>query len=87
MRRLSIILSYFCIFSVSAYAADHIDLVRKGNEAFKKGDYKGALEYYHSAETDLPESPELEYNMAGALHQDGGYEQAVEKYRKALTTK
>jgi len=71
---------------VDARGEDHIDLVKKGNEAFQKGNYKKALEYYHRAETDLPESPELDYNVAGALHQDGGYEQAVDKYTRALNT-
>jgi len=71
---------------VDALGEDHIDLVKKGNEAFKNGNYKKALEYYHRAETDLPESPELDYNVAGALHKDGGYEQAVDKYTKALNT-
>jgi len=72
--------------AVNALGEDHIDLVKKGNEAFENGDYKKALEYYHRAETDLPESPELDYNVAGALHKDGGYEQAVDKYTKALNT-
>ena len=72
--------------AANALCEDHIDLVKKGNEAFENGNYKKALEYYHLAETDLPESPELDYNVAGALHQDGGYEQAVDKYTKALNT-
>jgi Ca-activated chloride channel family protein len=62
------------------------DKVKKGNQAMAGGDYRKALEYYHDAETDLPESPELEYNMAGALHYDGGYEEAVDKYQRALNT-
>lgn len=68
----------------SVVAENYVDKVLNGNRAFNAGDNKKALEYYHSAETDLPESPELEYNIAGALHQDGGYEEAVEKYQKAL---
>ena len=62
------------------------DKVKNGNEAMARGDYRKALEYYHDAETDLPESPELEYNMAGALHYDGGYEEAVDKYQRALNS-
>ncbi len=62
------------------------DKVKKGNQAMAGGDYRKALEYYHDAETDLPESPELEYNMAGALHYDGGYEEAVDKYQRALNS-
>ncbi|MEW6413362.1 MAG: tetratricopeptide repeat protein [Candidatus Zixiibacteriota bacterium] len=66
------------------FAADYVDLVKQGNEAYRKQDYKQALEYYHSAETDLPESPQLEYNIAGALYQQGNYEETVERYTRAL---
>ncbi|MEA3297713.1 MAG: hypothetical protein U9R56_07610, partial [candidate division Zixibacteria bacterium] len=87
MRRLfvaTLFLSALC--AVPANAEDYIDLVRKGNEAFKSGDHKKAMECYHSAETELPESPELEYNMAGALYRDGAYEEATDKYTKAMNT-
>jgi len=86
MRRVFVSV-FIVLFSFSlTYAEDYIDLVKKGNDAFNNKDYKKALEYYHYAETEIPESPELEYNMAGALTEDGGYEQAVDKYTKALNT-
>lgn len=74
------------ILAGSAAGEGLFDKVKKGNQAMAGGDYRKALEYYHDAETDLPESPELEYNMAGALHYDGGYEEAVDKYQRALNT-
>ncbi|MFQ6008647.1 MAG: tetratricopeptide repeat protein [Candidatus Zixiibacteriota bacterium] len=87
------LLIYALVFLIAAipsisivHAEDHVSLVKKGNEAFANDDYKKALEYYHMAETDLPESPELNYNIAGALHKEGAYEQAVEKYNTALKT-
>jgi Ca-activated chloride channel family protein len=67
-------------------AENYLDAVEQGNEAYLKGDYQTALEKYHVAETDLPESPELEYNMAGALHHEGKYEEAVERYSRALNS-
>lgn len=85
-RYILVTLLALMLIIANALGEDHIDLVKKGNEAFKNGNYKKALEYYHRAETDLPESPELDYNVAGALHQDGGYEQAVDKYTRALNT-
>ena len=81
----SILIAGLVVFS-TARAEDHVDLIKKGNAAFNEGDYKKALEYYHAAEPDLPESPELEYNLAGALAKDGAYEQAVDKFGKALNT-
>jgi len=67
-------------------AGDHVELVKQGNDSFWAQDYKSALKYYHDAEIELPESPELEYNMAGALYNQGGYEEAVERFEKALKT-
>ncbi len=85
MRR--VLVTAICLMAaMSAYGEDYIDLVEKGNEAFKQSDYKTALDFYHSAETDLPESPELDYNIGSALSKDEGYEQAVEKLTRALNT-
>jgi tetratricopeptide (TPR) repeat protein len=72
--------------AVPAVRADHIEAVKKGNEAFAKKDYMAALEQYHAAETDLPASPELDYNIAGALFEQGKYEGAVDKYTRAMNT-
>jgi len=85
VRKLIIVAGLLLTFiNATAVAEDYIDLVEHGNDAFKAGKYKEALQFYHSAETDLPESPELEYNMACALSQDGVYEEAVERYTKAM---
>ena len=74
------------MFGASAYAEDHVDLVKKGNDEYRKENFSKALEYYHSAETELPASSELEYNIAGALHQQGKYEETVDRYTKALNS-
>lgn len=87
--RKSVVLKCLTILLLTAgsvVAENYVDKVLEGNAAFKAGDNKKALDFYRSAEIDLPESPELEYNMAGALYQDGGYEEAVEKYQKALNS-
>jgi len=88
MRRFGVtkILLLFLLVASTVAAEDYVDLVDKGNKAYKNGQYKEALEQYHMAETDLPESPELDYNIAGALSQDGGYEESVDKYQKALNS-
>ena len=80
-----------CAFAVALLAAgaaraDYIKNVHDGNEAFAKKDYMKALEEYHAAETDLPVSPELDYNIGGALFGQGKYEEAVDKYTRALNT-
>jgi tetratricopeptide (TPR) repeat protein len=62
------------------------DLVRAGNQAFRNEQFNDALEQYQIAETELPESPELDYNIAGVLYQQGKYEETVERYGKALNS-
>jgi len=82
-----VLITVVCLLvAASVYGEDYIDLVEKGNEAFKQGDTKTALDFYHSAETDLPESPELDYNIVSALSKDQGFEQAIEKLTRALNT-
>jgi len=85
MRRACLLMIAILISAVSA-RADFIGTVNKGNEAYRKKDYKTALEMYHTAETDRPESPELKYNMGGAQHQQGSFKEAIEQYQGAIKT-
>ncbi|RKX24787.1 MAG: hypothetical protein DRP45_07430 [Candidatus Zixiibacteriota bacterium] len=84
-QTISILVAILTVSSVSA-ANKVVDAVEKGNEAFVEQRYKDALEQYQIAETEIPESAELDYNMGGVLHQQGKYEGAVEKYTRALNT-
>ncbi len=89
MRKPAMRLSFplVAVFLCSSVAAEsYRDQVAAGNEAFRVGNYSEALDYYHVAETEIPESPELEYNIASTLHEQGAYEEAVDKFRKALNT-
>lgn len=77
----------FLILIVSfAVADDFSGLVDKGNTAFEKAEYQRALDYYHQAEVERPETPELDYNIAGALYKDGKYEEAADKLQKSMVT-
>ncbi len=86
MRNVWTIAGLIFLFAVQTVFADFIGTVKKGNEAFKKKDYKTALEEYRAAEADNPTSPELDYNLGTALANDGGYEEAIDKLQKALRT-
>jgi len=85
VRRTSLFISILFLSAVSV-RADFIATVNKGNDAYRKKDYKTALDMYHSAETDRPESPELKYNIAGAQHQQGSFKEAIEQYQGAIKT-
>jgi len=74
------------LLPATGLADDYIDLVKKGNDALKAKDQKKALEYYRQAETELPESPELNYNLGGALYEEENYEEAVDRFQRSLST-
>ncbi len=61
-------------------------MVNRGNDQFKKGDYQKALELYHQAEVERPETPELYYNIGSSLYKEGKYEEAVDRLQKSFTT-
>lgn len=86
MLRRFISIFVILIFSATAFADDYIDLVKKGNEALKAKDQKKALELYRQAETELPESPELNYNLGGALYEGENFEEAVDRFQRSLST-
>ena len=85
-NRLILIALVFGLALCGPVHADYVKNVKNGNEAFANKDYMKALEEYHAAETDLPASPELEYNIAGALYGQGKYEEAVDKFTRALNS-
>jgi tetratricopeptide (TPR) repeat protein len=86
LKRLFITIAAMSVMTGASLAEDYIDLVRLGNEALNASDYKKAQEYYQKAETQIPESPALDYNLAGALYHQGNYEETVERYQSALNT-
>lgn len=84
MKHLFFIFVCLLFSASSVWADDFTDLVGKGNTAVLEGDYQTALDYYHQAEVERPETPELEYNIAGALYHDQKYEEAVDKLQRSL---
>jgi len=61
------------------------ELLQKGkkNEALEA--YERALKYYRDAEIEKPESPRLSYNIGNVNYQQEKYEDALEKYYRALS--
>jgi tetratricopeptide (TPR) repeat protein len=74
------------LLGVSVHADNFTGMANKGNKSFKDGDYSKALEYYHQAEVERPEMPELQYNIGSALYKEGKYEEAAEKFQKSFVT-
>ena len=66
------------------FAESFEEFVRMGNEAYQRGDYQEALDFYQKAEIEKPQSPGNEYNKAGARVKLGDFERALEGYQKSL---
>ena len=58
----------------------------KGNEHFAKEEYNDALAAYQDALLEDPESPELHFNIGNVLYKGERYGEAMEKYRRALSS-
>ena len=86
MTRVAKVMAFLVLIGSSATAGDFASLNDAGNKAFEKGNFQEALDLYRQAETERPETPELYYNEANALVETGKYEEAVQKFTKALNT-
>lgn len=85
MAKVGAITLIFLFASVSvAWGDSHSSLNNKGNEMYKKGDYKKALEFYNQAGIEKPDLPEIRYNLGNSLHQQKEWEKALQNYQKAL---
>ena len=71
-------------FPTGAFAESFEEFVKQGNEAYQRGEFQEALDFYQKAEIEKPESPGIEYNKAGARVKLGDYEYALEGYQKSL---
>lgn len=73
----SIILLLSLTISTKAYCS-------KGEEAFERGDYLQASEYYREKLSKSPNDPELQYNYGTTAFKNNMYEDAIEAFSKAL---
>ena len=87
------------IWANLAWADSFSSLNKKGNKSYqeakelleegKKNEaqeaYERALKYYRDAEIEKPESPELSYNIGNVNYQQEKYQDAQEKYYRALS--
>ncbi len=64
---------------------DAAELLEKGKKNEALGAYERALKFYRDAEIEKPESPEVSYNIGNVNYQREKYEDALEKYYRALS--
>ena len=73
----------FSALSSALFADTPGKLVSKGNESFRNGDYKGAVEYYEKASVKKPESSVIFFNTGDAFYKKGDFKGAAEYFKKA----
>ena len=61
--------------------------VRKGNEAYEKGDYPAALKFFIDAQLKEPDNPDIYYNIGNSQYKLEEYDAAVKSYRQAIKSK
>jgi len=59
----------------------------QAEEAYKRKDYKKALELYQEAQTRDPDSDTLAYNLGNTMYKLGRYEEAGKLYNRILENK
>ena len=75
---LSVIILFSCLsIGSKAYCS-------KGEEAFQRGDYLQASEYYQEKLGTSPKDPELNYNYGTAAFKNNMYDEAIAAFGKAL---
>jgi Ca-activated chloride channel family protein len=95
-----IVLTMIIFWAGSAWGDSFSSLNRKGNKAYKRGQelaqeeekneaaeaWEEASKYYRDAEIEKPESPELSYNVGNVTYRQEKYQDALERYFKALNS-
>ena len=82
----TVLLIWFCITTAMAYGQGGNSYVQKGNEAYRKNDYKVAAELYQKALDKEPGNTAARFNLANALLRQKNAEGAGKEYDKVLGT-
>ncbi len=86
MIRMTNIMAVLLLMAGTIAADDFSKYVGRGNAAYEEGEYSQALDWYHQAEVERPETPGLDFNIGTTLYKEGKYEEALEKLQSSLRT-
>ncbi len=59
-------------------------LVRRGEQAYRKGNYRGAIRHFRQAARMDPDNPDIAFNLASLYYRSGQYNQALNYYRRSV---
>ncbi len=74
------------MFGSALFAQKVNNDIEKGNEAYKKGDFKTAVENYKNALRKQPENNTARFNLANALQRENETQQAKKKYDEVIAS-
>ncbi|MFI3317456.1 MAG: tetratricopeptide repeat protein [Rikenellaceae bacterium] len=80
MKYLLTVVVTLLTLTLSAQELPERGLIRKGNKAFNKNEYKSAIDSYDKAYAVSPDIFETQYNYANALYKDKQFAEAEELY-------
>ena len=81
------LISFLLLFLPSAVlASSAAQEVKEGNSLYEQEKYDDALEKYSSAQTELPESDIVNFNIGTAMYKKGQYNEAFDAFTRALNT-
>lgn len=87
LLRVGIIILSIYMFDSTVFASANVyDKVAKANKLLNQQKYEDALKLYTDAQIDMPDSPELSYNIGVTYYRLGRYEKALEAFRKSCST-
>lgn len=74
---------FFAFLSFSSFAQTEKEIIKKGNEAYKKADYKTAAAHYEEAVKKNEPTGTAQYNLGNALYKTDKKTEAIAAYDKA----
>lgn len=76
----------FFLFAAVLYAQQVNNDIKKGNEAYRKSNFKTAIENYKNALRKQPENNTARFNLANALQKQNEIEQSKRKYDEVIAS-
>ncbi len=74
----------YCLLPLATLAQTENELNKKAAEAYKKGEYEAAANFYKKAAENKPKNSTAQYNLGNALYKKTNVDEAVTAYDNAL---
>lgn len=80
----AVTLAFFLLASTTLIAQSDKELVKQGNESYKRKDYPLAIDAYRKAAEMNPENQAAIYNLGSALYKNGDSSKAITAYEMGI---